>query len=115
MSKSLIVFSLLVLMIIIKDCHGALFFQHRFNPKMVERPAKVAVLDHPKPEKLTLSQILRFWAQSAGLENQKVILKNPVPLCIQQEWGRKFPFNQKKCGYMKAFVCSKTCKIKMVK
>merc|ERR1711884_1013275 len=87
--------------------HGALFFQHRFNPKMVERPAKVAVLDHPKPEKLTLSQILRFWAQSAGLENQKIILKNPVPLCIQQEWGRKFPFNQKKCGYMKAFVCSK--------
>ena len=112
MSKPLILFSLLVLIIIIKDCQGALFFEHRLNPKVVERPARVVVDHHPKPEKVTLSQILRFWAHSAGLENQKVILKNPIPLCSHQGM---FPNGQKKCGYLKAFVCSKTCKIKLLK
>ena len=112
MSKPLILFSLLVLIIIIKDCQGALFFEHRLNPKIVERPAKVVIDHHPKPEKVTLSQILRFWAHSEGMQNQKVVLKNPIPLCSQQEM---FSNDQKKCGYLKAFVCSTTCKIKILK
>lgn len=56
----------------------------------------------------TLSQVLRFWTTSEGMQNQKIILKNPMPLCTKQEI---FPKTKKKCGYLKAFVCSKTCMV----
>ena len=134
MSKSLILVSLLVLVIIIKDCQGALFFGQRFNPRVIQseqvqltnissflrhafsfykrlcfQDEMTESVSPPTPP--TLSQILRFWTNSEGMQNQKIILKNPIPLCSKQV---VFPKTKEKCGYLKAFVCSKTCKIKLL-
>ena len=134
MSKSLILVSLLVLVIIIKDCQGALFFGQRFNPRVIQSEQvqiknTSSFLRHAfffykrlcfqdemtesvsPPTPPTLSQILRFWTNSEGMQNQKIILKNPIPLCSKQV---VFPKTKEKCGYLKAFVCSKTCKIKLL-
>ena len=134
MSKSLILVSLLVLVIIIKDCQGALFFGQRFNPRVIQSEQvqlknTSSFLRHAfsfykrlcfqdemtesvsPPTPPTLSQILRFWTNSEGMQNQKIILKNPIPLCSKQV---VFPKTKEKCGYLKAFVCSKTCKVKLV-
>ena len=131
MSKSLILVSLLVLVIIVKDCQGALFFGQRFNPRVIQSEQvqlknTSSFLSHAfsfrkclcfqdemtesvsPPTPPTLSQILRFWTNSEGMQNQKIILKNPIPLCSKQV---VFPKTKEKCGYLKAFVCSKTCMV----
>ena len=134
MSKSFILVSLLVLVIIVKDCQGALFFGQRFNPRVIQSEQvqiknTSSFLRHAfsfykrlcfqdemtesvsPPTPPTLSQILRFWTNSEGMQNQKIILKNPIPLCSKQV---VFPKTKEKCGYLKAFVCSKTRKIKLL-
>eukprot|EP00093_Oithona_nana_P007892 07892.XXX_360330_360605_1 [CDS] Oithona nana genome sequencing. len=69
MSKSLILVSLLVLVIIIKDCQGALFFGQRFNPRVIQSEQDEMTESVSPPTPPTLSQILRFWTNSEGMQN----------------------------------------------
>merc|ERR1711953_1244666 len=93
-------------------CLGALFFNHQFNPRPRVIHSEKSVQESEEPEQPpTLSQILRFWTTSEGLQNQMIVLKNRIPLCTTMQL---LPKTKKKCGYLKAFVCSKTCKVKLV-
>ena len=87
------------------------FLRHAFSfyKRLCFQDEMTESVSPPTPP--TLSQILRFWTNSEGMQNQKIILKNPIPLCSKQV---VFPKTKEKCGYLKAFVCSKTCKIKLL-